>query len=389
MVVSPAVTRRPFIAPTASAHLRSSASHSSRATRAYGSSRFSVFPLLCQSLCHVSRRSALSHFLSFVSLASFTQSGLTITRRTCGRWNSPGPYLIGIVIALGLSLVAVYFLGTYGAETQPRRLLIPLAFVLFTPAALAARRLLFGRIARLTEKKGAFLVIGSGEDAVEFYRSYRRMNERHAIRFIDPCVETDAPFSLDGPGSPAVDPHWERRINLVGSRYDAVILTRAPCELPIELTERLVDIHFNQIPVYTVEAFFEHYWRRVYLHGVTPQWLFKEGFYLTRRSATSHLKRLIDVVVSASALVILWPLLMLIAAAIRLESRGPAIFRQARVGLGASVFTMLEVSHYAPKRPKATSTRALATIASPDSVPSSARAASMNCPSFGMFSEAR
>src|SRR4030095_2334507 len=100
-------------------------------------------------------------------------------------------YLIGIVIALGLSLVAVYFFGTYGAETQPRRLLIPLAFVLFTPAALSARRLLFGRIARLTEKKGAFLVIGSGEDAGEFYRSYRRMNERHAIRFIDPCVETD------------------------------------------------------------------------------------------------------------------------------------------------------------------------------------------------------
>ena len=251
-------------------------------------------------------------------------------------------YLIGIVIALGLSLVAVYFLGTYGAETQPRRLLIPLAFVLFTPAALPARRLLFGRIARLTEKKGAFLVIGSGEDAIEFYRSYRRMNERHAIRFIDPCVETDAPFSLDGPGSPAVDPHWERRINLVGSRYDAVILTRCPAELPIELTQRLVDIHFNQIPVFTVEAFFEHYWRRAYLRGVSPQWLFKEGFYLTRRSATSHLKRLIDVVVSASALVILWPLLVLIAAAIRLESRGPAIFRQARVGLGGSVFTMLK-----------------------------------------------
>jgi hypothetical protein len=216
-------------------------------------------------------------------------------------------YLIGIVIALGLSLVAVYFLGTYGAETQPRRLLIPLAFALFTPAALPARRLLFGRIERLTEKKGAFLVIGSGEDAIEFYRTYRRMNERHAIRFIDPCVETDAPFCLDGPGS-AVDPFWERRINLVGSRYDAVILARGPAELPIELTQRLVDIHFNQIPVFTVEAFFEHYWRRVYLRGVSPQWLFKEGFYLTRRSATSHLKRLIDVVVSAPHFQ-LWPLL--------------------------------------------------------------------------------
>ena len=78
------------------------------------------------------------------------------------------------------------------------------------------------------------------------------------------------------------------------------------------------------------------------MHGVTPQWLFKEGFYLTRRSATFHLKRLIDAVVSASALLILWPLLVVIAVAISLESRGRPIFRQARVGLGRSVFTMLK-----------------------------------------------
>jgi exopolysaccharide biosynthesis polyprenyl glycosylphosphotransferase len=251
-------------------------------------------------------------------------------------------YLIGIVTALGLSLVAVYVLGTYGSDIQPRRLLIPLAFVLFTPAALFVRRLLFSRIALLTESKGALLVIGSGEDAIEFYRSFRRMTERHAIRFIDPCIESETPFPLDGPGSPAVDPHWERRIALVGSRYDAIILARSPSELPTQLTERLVDIHFNQIPVFTVEAFFETYWRRVYLRGVSPQWLFQEGFHLTRRSATSHIKRLIDVVVSSSALAILWPLLLLIAVAVRLESHGPALFRQTRVGLSGRVFTMLK-----------------------------------------------
>jgi exopolysaccharide biosynthesis polyprenyl glycosylphosphotransferase len=251
-------------------------------------------------------------------------------------------YLIGIVTALCLSLAAVYFLGTFGSENQPRRLMIPLAFVVFAPAALLVRRLLFGRIARLAETKGALLVIGSGEDAIEFYRSYRRINERHAIRFIDPCIDSNTPFSLDGPGSPAFDPHWERRINRVGSRYDAVILARAPSELPIELTERLIDIHFHQTPVFTVDAFFECNWRRVYLRGVSPEWLFQEGFHLTRRSATSHLKRLIDIAVSAVALTALLPLLSLIAVVIRLEDRGRAIFRQSRVGLRGRVFTIFK-----------------------------------------------
>ena len=251
-------------------------------------------------------------------------------------------YLIAMAAAVCLSLIAVYFLGTYGAEIQPRRLLIPLSFVIFTPAALALRRLLSGKIARLTKRKGALLVVGSGVDAIEFYRTYRRMNERHAIRFVDPCIQANAPFPLDGPGSPAVDLQWERRIALVGSRYDAVILARSPSELPAELTERLIDIHFHKIPVFTVEAFFECHWRRVYLRGVSPEWLFQEGFHLTRRSTTSQLKRLIDVVISASALAILFPLLLLIFGAIRLESRGAAIFRQARVGLGGRVFTILK-----------------------------------------------
>ena len=251
-------------------------------------------------------------------------------------------YLIGIGTALCLSLAAVYFLGTFGLENQPRRLIIPLAFVVFAPAALLVRRLLFDQLARLTETKGALLVIGSGEDAIEFYRSHRRMNERHAIRFIDPCISSRAPFPLDGPGSPAVDPNWERRINRVDCRYDAVILARAPSELPIELTERLIDIHFHQTPVFTVDAYFERAWRRVYLRGVSPEWLFQEGFHLTRRSATSHLKRLLDVIVSLTVFILLLPLLFLIAAAIRLESPGPAIFRQPRVGLRGRVFTILK-----------------------------------------------
>jgi len=49
-------------------------------------------------------------------------------------------------------------------------------------------------------------------------------------------------------------------------------------------------------------------------------------------------KRVIDVVVSAVALVVFAPLMALIAIAIRLDSAGPAIFRQERVGLNRRRF---------------------------------------------------
>jgi exopolysaccharide biosynthesis polyprenyl glycosylphosphotransferase len=50
------------------------------------------------------------------------------------------------------------------------------------------------------------------------------------------------------------------------------------------------------------------------------------------------LKRAMDLVVSIAGLVILFPLLTIIAVAIKLDSPGPAIFRQLRVGKGEQVF---------------------------------------------------
>ena len=54
------------------------------------------------------------------------------------------------------------------------------------------------------------------------------------------------------------------------------------------------------------------------------------------------LKRTIDVVVSAAALVLLAPLLAVIAAAIRLNDGGPILYRQKRVGLGQRRFTIIK-----------------------------------------------
>ena len=55
---------------------------------------------------------------------------------------------------------------------------------------------------------------------------------------------------------------------------------------------------------------------------------------------TLMVKRLVDVVGSTLLLLLLAPLLALIALAVRLDSPGPVIFRQTRVGLGGQRFTI-------------------------------------------------
>ena len=52
------------------------------------------------------------------------------------------------------------------------------------------------------------------------------------------------------------------------------------------------------------------------------------------------LKRLFDIVVATGMLLLLSPVLLLIALAVRLDSPGPIFFRQSRVGVNGSLFKM-------------------------------------------------
>jgi O-antigen biosynthesis protein WbqP len=51
------------------------------------------------------------------------------------------------------------------------------------------------------------------------------------------------------------------------------------------------------------------------------------------------MKRLFDILVCAPFLLVFWPILLIIIIAIRLQSPGPAIFAQARIGRDARPFT--------------------------------------------------
>ena len=78
--------------------------------------------------------------------------------------------------------------------------------------------------------------------------------------------------------------------------------------------------------------------RRFELAGIVPSIVWRRGqpFIMLRRVGLRWqqllLKRLLDVTISATALVVVSPLMLLIAAAVRLESKGPAFFKQCRVG---------------------------------------------------------
>ena len=60
------------------------------------------------------------------------------------------------------------------------------------------------------------------------------------------------------------------------------------------------------------------------------------------RKAYMVTKRIGDVLISSAALLVLWPVFLLIAACIRLDSKGPVFFKQKRIGLKGEEFTCVK-----------------------------------------------
>ncbi|MBV9743459.1 MAG: sugar transferase [Acidobacteriia bacterium] len=80
---------------------------------------------------------------------------------------------------------------------------------------------------------------------------------------------------------------------------------------------------------------------RVWLETVRPSWfVFSDGFH--RSKSTLILKRSVDLALGIVGLALAAPVMFLLAAAIRLDSKGPVIYRQTRTGLGGRPFSLLK-----------------------------------------------
>jgi len=101
----------------------------------------------------------------------------------------------------------------------------------------------------------------------------------------------------------------------------------------------LLDSKLRGARVLTVTAFCERHLGRIHLETVDVHWLLcAEGFGQGRM--TNALKRGLDVMVSLSLLVLTLPVMLATALLIKLESEGPVLYRQRRLGLHGEPFTL-------------------------------------------------
>jgi len=101
----------------------------------------------------------------------------------------------------------------------------------------------------------------------------------------------------------------------------------------------LVKCRLRGINVEDWTTFYEKQTGKVLVTNLRPSWLiFSDGFRKTH--TTRMVKRAMDIALASIVLVVTFPVMVAVACAIKLTSRGPVLFRQQRVGEGERIFVL-------------------------------------------------
>jgi len=277
---------------------------------------------------------ALHLLVAVVYPVAFLALGVYDLRRDTRPVGDPSSLTRALVVGIFIFAGALYF----SFRDVPRLLVI--YFFVAQAALLSAMRLAAGMALRLRRSQGRplsrVLLVGTGEVAA---RVAAEINLRlgDSVQVMG-CVDNEAvtpPAGLSLLGTLNDVPELVRQgqvdevlIALPASQYLAVEkLVYALLTLPVRV--RLVPDYLRLV---VVQSSLES------LGGI-PLIGLREPRITGMAWA---IKRTFDMVMTLLLLLLLWPLMVVIGLAIRLDSPGPAIFRQQRVGENGRLFWMLK-----------------------------------------------
>lgn len=111
-----------------------------------------------------------------------------------------------------------------------------------------------------------------------------------------------------------------------------------------EIAHGLFDAKLRGLKIDDMRGLYERLASRVPVDLIGDEWLLLEnGFNLTPTDSLSRFKRAFDICFALILLTAASPILLLAVLCVRLESPGPAIYRQKRVGLHGDEFTLYKI----------------------------------------------
>jgi sugar transferase (PEP-CTERM system associated) len=200
-------------------------------------------------------------------------------------------------------------------------------------------RLLCSKLKKTAHFKSRIVILGTSKEAgkiAEALQSYHTLGYEFK-GFIDDVYNKP---NL-GMFRESIIGHYEKIQEIVEHEHiDKIVvaLSDRRGKLPMET---LLACKLRGVEVEEGATFYEQVYRKIMLENLRPSWfVFSKDFTISQ--PLSILKRLSDILLAVFGLLLAAPLMLVVAILIKLDSAGPVLYRQERVGRYGKVFAVLK-----------------------------------------------
>ncbi|MBA3055169.1 MAG: TIGR03013 family PEP-CTERM/XrtA system glycosyltransferase [Sphingomonadales bacterium] len=242
-----------------------------------------------------------------------------------------------LLVAVSLGVIALSFVDWIVNGAHFWRSILAYAMGC-TIALLMANRVIVGGILGASAFRRRVLVLGAGARAERL----RQLGDRPESGFVIVGyigMSDSRPVIEEAINRTAIN-NLKRFVENLGVSEVVLALEERRNSLPLHdlLRIKTAGVHVNDF-----SSFIERETGRVDLDTVNPSWLiFSDGFS-SGRAVSGVAKRLFDVIASLILLALTLPVIVLFALLVKLDSKGPAFFRQTRVGLYGQTFNLVKL----------------------------------------------
>jgi sugar transferase (PEP-CTERM system associated) len=240
-----------------------------------------------------------------------------------------------VAISLGIIALVVIDFMVPGQTFWRSTLLYAMGFSVLV---LVLDRLLLNSFLGSSSFRRRVLVLGAGDRA----QRLRELGDRPESGFaIVSYIAMSEPERVVEEAIPREAIHdLGRLVENLGVSEVVLALQERRNSLPLK---DLLRIKTKGVHVNDFSSFLERETGRVDLDTVNPSWLiFSDGFS-SGRMLSSAMKRVFDIIASLVLLLLTFPVIALFALIVKMDSKGPAFFRQERVGLYGETFHLVKL----------------------------------------------